>query len=425
MDSNSARNVLVGVLGVVIGALLVAVGFLAAVVIDDDESGDGVAVSAADTAPPAETASDDLDFDILDEIVKILGEDFVEPDRIDRALLFEGAINGIFQALNDPHSVYIDPQTYSLSRDDFSGAYQGIGATVTRQDNFVAIAGVFPESGAERAGVLPGDLILEVDGESAEGWSVEKAVLRIRGRIGTAVELLVRHSDGSEERLVIVRDEVLVASVDTLPPGGVLKDANDEEVSDIGYIRIRRFTSRTPEELTEEIERLGDVRALILDVRSNPGGLLVETVLTADLFLDGGAILIQVDRTGAEQVFTARPGTITDLPVAILQDEFSASGSELLAAALQENGRGIVVGSPSFGKGTVSHARDLSNGGAVYVSIARWLTPNRNLIEGLGVLPDIEVTLTADDIEARRDIALYRAIDALRAQVETPGTSAS
>ena len=149
MDSNSARNVLVGVLGVVIGALLVAVGFLAAVVIDDDESGDAVAVSAADTAPPAETASDDLDFDILDEIVKILGEDFVEPDRIDRALLFEGAINGIFQALNDPHSVYIDPQTYSLSRDDFSGAYQGIGATVTRQDNFVAIAGVFPESGAE------------------------------------------------------------------------------------------------------------------------------------------------------------------------------------------------------------------------------------------------------------------------------------
>ena len=424
MDSNSARNVLVGVLAVVIGALLVAVGFLAAVVIGD-EPGDDVAVSAADTAPPAETASDDLDFDILDEIVNILGEDFVEPDRIDRALLFEGAINGIFQALNDPHSVYIDPQTYSLSRDDFSGAYQGIGATVTRQDNFVAIAGVFPDSGAERAGVLPGDLILEVDGESAEGWSVEKAVLRIRGRIGTTAELLVRHSDGSEERLVIVRDEVLVASVDALPPGGVLKDANDEEVSDIGYIRIRRFTSRTPEELAEEIERLGDVRGLILDVRSNPGGLLLETVLTADLFLDGGAILIQVDRTGAEQVFNAHAGTITDLPVAILQDEFSASGSELLAAALQENGRGIVVGSPSFGKGTVSHARDLSNGGAVYVSIARWLTPNRNLIEGRGVLPDIEVTLTADDIEARRDVALYRAIDALRAQVETPGTSAS
>ena len=425
MDSNSARNVLVGVLAVVIGALLVSVGFLAAVVIDDDEPGDGAAVSATDTAPPAETASDDLDFGILDEILKILEEDFVEPDRIDRALLFEGAINGIFQALNDPHSVYIDPQTYSVSRDDFSGAFQGIGATVSQQDNFVVIVAPLPDTPAERAGIQPGDVVLEVDGESAEGWSVQKAVLRIRGRIGTAVELLVRHSDGSEERISIVRDEILVASVDTAPPGGVLKDANDDEVSDIGYIRIRSFTSRTPQELADEIERLGDVRGLILDVRGNPGGLLVETALTADLFLDGGAILIQVDRTGAEQVFNARPGTITDLPIAILQDEFSASGSELLAAALQENGRGIVVGSRSFGKGTVNHARDLSNGGAVYVSIARWLTPNRNLIEGRGVLPDIEVALTADDIEARRDVALYRAIDALRAQVETPGTPAS
>ena len=148
--------------------------------------------------------------------------------------------------------------------------------------------------------------------------------------------------------------------------------------------------------------------------------MLVETALTADLFLDGGTILVQVDRDGTESVFNAREGTATSVPIAILQDEFSASGSELLAAAIQENGRGIVVGSHSFGKGTVNHARDLSNGGAVYVSIARWLTPDRHQIEGRGVIPDIEVTLTADDIEAQRDLALYRAIDALRAEVGTP-----
>ena len=152
-------------------------------------------------------------------------------------------------------------------------------------------------------------------------------------------------------------------------------------------------------------------------MRGNPGGLLVETAQTAALFLDGGTILAQVDRDGNEQVFTAEPGTLTDLPVAIVQDEFSASGSELLAAALQENGRAIVVGAPSFGKGTVRQAVELSNGGAVYVLIARWLTPDRNLIEGRGVLPDIEVELTVEDIEARRDVALHRAIDVLRAQV--------
>ena len=423
MQSNSARNVLVGALAVVIGVLLIAVGFLAAVVVDGDDG--TVAPAAAPTAAPAADAPSTLDFSLLDEIIDILEQDFVEPDRIDRELLYEGAINGIFAALNDPHSVYIDPNTYAVSRDDFSGAFQGIGATVSQQDNFVVIVAPLPDTPAERAGVQAGDIVLEVDGESAEGWSVQKAVLRIRGRTGTAVELLVRHPDGTEERLSIVRDQILVASVDSTPPGGILKDADGNEVSDIGYLRIRTFTARTPDELQKAIDQLGNVRGLIIDVRSNPGGLLVETALTADMLLDGGTILVQIDRDGNEQVFGARPGSSTDLPIAIIQDEFSASGSELLAAAIQENGRGIVVGSPSFGKGTVNHARDLTNGGAVYVSIARWLTPDRNVIEGRGILPDIEVELTLEDIEARRDVALHRAIDALRAQVEAQGTSSS
>ena len=425
MESNSARNILVGALAVVIGILLVAVGFLAAVVVDDDDPAAAPAATATQAPVDDAPSTGTLDFSVLEEIIGILEEDFVEPDRIDRDLLYEGAINGIFAALNDPHSVYIDPNTYAVSRDDFSGAFQGIGATVARQDNFVVIVRPLPDTPAERAGLQAGDIVLEVDGDDAEGWSVEKAVLRIRGRTGTAVELLVRHPDGTEERLSIVRDEILVASVDGIPPGGILKDGDDQEVSDVGYIRIRAFTARTPEELQSELDRLGDVRGLIIDVRGNPGGLLVETALTADMFLDGGTILVQVDRDGSEQIFNARPGTVTDLPIAIIQDEFSASGSELLAAALQENGRGIVVGSPSFGKGTVNHARDLANGGAVYVSIARWLTPDRNLIEGRGVLPDIEVELTVEDIEARRDVALHRAIDALRAPVEAPTASSS
>ena len=129
-----------------------------------------------------------------------------------------------------------------------------------------------------------------------------------------------------------------------------------------------------------------------------------------------GIIVLEVNRFGREDRIVARSGQVTDLPIVIVQDQFSASGSELLAAALQENGRATVVGANSFGKGTVNRPRTLSNGGAVYVSIARWLTPARNLIEGLGVTPDIEVVLTADDIEERRDIALFRAIDVLRGE---------
>ena len=432
MNSNVARTALVGVLSVVIAVLLIALGFLARVVVEGDPEvvREVIEVTPTAVAADADTRDDDtpatisdIDPTLLEEIVNILEDEFVEPDRIDRQLLYEGAINGLFQALGDPHSVYIDPQTFAVSRDDFSGAFEGIGATVSRQDNYVVIVRPLPNTPAERAGLRAGDVILAVDGEDAEGWSVEKAVLRIRGRRGTPVDLTVRHTDGTEETVTIVRDNILVASVDNAPPGGVLRDGAGDEATDIGYIRIRNFTARTPDELSEMIEQLegsGTVGAIIIDVRSNPGGLLTETAETADLFLDGGTILVSVDRSGTEQVYQADGRTVTSLPIAIIQDEFSASGSEVLAAAIQENGRGIVVGATSFGKGTVNQARALSNGGAVYVSIARWLTPDRNIIEGRGVVPDIEVTLTADDIEGDRDLAVYRAIEALRAMVSSP-----
>ena len=432
MNSNLVRTALVGVLSVVIAVLLVALGFLARVVVEGDpETAQQIIVvtptAVADNAAAPDDAGvttvSDVDPLLIEEIIEILEDHFVEPDRIDRQLLFEGAINGLFQALGDPHSVYIDPQTYAVSRDDFSGAFEGIGATVSRQENYVVIVHPLPNTPAERAGVRAGDIILAVDGEDAEGWSVEKAVLRIRGRRGTAVDITVRHTDATEETITIVRDNILVASVDNIPPGGVLRDSAGDEATDIGYIRIRSFTARTPREIAEmvqELENSGEIDALIIDVRANPGGLLVETAETADLFLDDGTILVQVDRSGTEQVYRADRSVVTDLPIAIIQDEFSASGSEVLAAAIQENGRGIVVGATSFGKGTVNQARDLSNGGAVYVSIARWLTPDRNLIEGRGVIPDIEVTLTADDIEANLDLAVYRAIDALRAMLPSP-----
>jgi carboxyl-terminal processing protease len=198
-----------------------------------------------------------------------------------------------------------------------------------------------------------------------------------------------------------------------------LRDAGGAEVTDLGYLRIRSFTNRTPKELSDVVDaaKAKGARGLIIDVRGNPGGLLNETAQTADMFLDKGIIVIQVDRSGTERTITARAGNeITTIPIVVVQDEFSASGSELLAAALQENGRATIVGSRSFGKGTVNHARELSNGGAVYVSIARWLTPGRQQIEGQGVRPDIEVTLTADDIEAQRDVAIQRAVDVLRSK---------
>ena len=423
MDLSTARNALATVVLALTGALLIAAGFLAAVIVLDNGGADATPAAVADvpatpTPTPAAAGRSEIHSGLIDEIIAILKELFVEPKLVDSPALIEAAINGIFSELGDPHLAYIDPPTFAVSRPDFRGAFQGIGATIARQDNFVVIVQPLPGTPAERAGIRAGDIILEIDGDSTEGWSVQDAVLRVRGRTGTTVELLIRHADGTEELIPITRDEILVASVGTSPPGGVLKDGDDNEVADLAYIRIRTFTERTPGELRRAIDEAGDVAGLILDVRGNPGGLLVQTAQTADLFLDGGNILVQIDRDRNEQVLDAQPGAVTDVPIAILQDEFSASGSELLAAALQENDRAIVVGARSFGKGTVSQAVELSNGGAVYVSIARWLTPDRNLIEGQGVTPDIEVELSVEDIEAQRDVALHRAINALRAQVE-------
>ncbi|MCA9851916.1 MAG: PDZ domain-containing protein, partial [Dehalococcoidia bacterium] len=260
--------------------------------------------------------------------------------------------------------------------------------------------------------------ILAVDGEDAENWSVEQAVIRIRGPRGTSVDLTVRHGDGTEETLTIVRDNIPVASVVTTPPTGELVDENGDPVTEFAYIRILQFARNTPQELRDAISEAEDngAQGLIIDLRSNPGGLLVQTIEIADMFLDDGIIMKQVDRAGNEQTASATAGTFTDLPVVILQDEFSASGSELFAAAMQEHGRATIIGTRSFGKGTVNHAVELSNGGAVYVSIARWLTPDGNQIEGRGITPDVPITLTLEDIDAQRDVAIFRAVNVLRGE---------
>ncbi|MEX2375549.1 MAG: S41 family peptidase [Dehalococcoidia bacterium] len=417
--SSAARNTVIGLTAVLIATLLVATGFLVRIV--TEPSG-----SAAPSSAAASAASDDtFDSGLIEEIARVLSEEYVDATQADLESLHDGAILGVFEALNDPHSTYIDPNTFAISRDDFEGAFQGIGATVSRQENYVVIVGTLPDTPAERAGLQPGDMLLAIDGEDAEGWSVERAVLSIRGPRGTTVELRIRRIDGSEETFSLVRDEIAVASVGTLPPGGVLLDESGEIVENIAYIRLRQFSRTTPDELRAELEaaEARGVIGIIIDVRSNPGGLLSETVQIADMFLNEGVVVRQVERSGTERVASAGPGTVTDLPVVIVQDEFSASGSELLAAALQELGRATVVGTRSFGKGTVNHAVELSNGGAVYVTIARWLTPDGNQIEGRGVIPDVPIQLTLEDIEGQRDVSIYRAINVLRGEPIPPPPS--
>jgi carboxyl-terminal processing protease len=373
--------------------------------------GDG----GSDSRRTSVSISDAKGFSILNEIYAILQEDFVNPDAVDPDVLRMGAINGLLRALGDPHTVYIDPESYSLGIDVISGTFEGIGAQVEQDpvSGEIVIVTPFRDSPAEDAGVRAGDIVRSVDGESTDGWTVAQAVKRIRGEQGTQVALGIEHSDGATEEVSITRGTIVVPTVFTRD----IEDAAGEPVDEFAYIELQQFTDQAVRDLREELEKDIDAgyEGIILDLRRNPGGGLEATVQTADMFLDDGVILTEVSRDGDRSVTRAEPGgPATEIPVVLLVGPGSASGSEVLACALRDNGRATLVGEQTFGKGSVNHLRELSDSGALYVSIARWECPGGEQIEGVGVEPDVKVAFTEEDIQADRDVQLFAAIDFLR-----------
>lgn len=411
----AARWTIVGLLVASILVLAFAVGYVF--------RGDGDGTNAASDDPAA--ASEDVDFEQLNQIFRLLSERYVDPNKIDEQTLYEAAINGMLQTLSDTGVFYVDPETVQTSIGP-SGSFEGIGATVAQQNGQIIVSAPIENTPAERAGIQAGDAILAVDGESTEGWTTEKAVIKIRGPKGSVVSLLIRHGDGTEETLEIERDEIEVLSVTTQPPGGVLEDGAGAEITDIAYIHIREFSQPTTDQFVQAVEEAKDAgkRGIVLDLRNNPGGLLSTTVEIADEFLEEGTVLSERERDGSERSFRARGGgAAIDLPVVVIMNRFSASGSEVLAAALADNGRATIVGEKSFGKGTVNVSNDLQDGGQLYVSVAKWLTPDGVQIDGVGIRPDIEVLLSDEDIDLRRDVQLYKALDVLRGTDTTPASA--
>jgi carboxyl-terminal processing protease len=397
------------------GGLAVAVIALGAVLLIPSDDNDSPGRNAS-------TDAQNYDFSNLNRIIEILGRDYVKPDNLDGQTLYEAAIQGMLNVLNDSGTFYVDPTSFELDT-ALTGSFDGIGATISAQEDDIVIVAPIKDTPAEKAGIVSGDIIRAVDGESTKGWTVEKTVLRIRGTRGTTVKVLIEHNDGKQEEYTLVRARVQVESVTTVPPGGSLRDDAGQAVSGLGYIQIREFTPRTAQELEAAVRQVRNdgARGIILDVRRNLGGNLASTISSADLFLDSGTILIQRDGDGKETSYVAKQGQAApNLPIVVLQDRFSASASEVLAAALQENGRATVIGEKSFGKGTVNTPRELPDGGALFVTIAQWLTPGGSLIDKVGVRPDIEVLLSDEDIDLRRDSQILRAIEVLRGQVRAP-----
>jgi len=336
--------------------------------------------------------------DIVEQAWDIIFQDYVDRDRLDADTLAQGAIRGMVEALDDPYTAYLDAEAYQLSLQDFEGKFEGIGAHVAVEDGQIIIIAPIADSPAERAGIRAGDIILEVDGRSTSGMSLAEAVLNIRGPKGTAITLLILHQGETEPEVIeIVRAEIELPSV------------RFEMRQDMAYINITYFSERTAEELSSVLESITQQAAgIILDLRSNPGGLLETVIDVAGFFLKEGVVIDVVDNEGNHVTSSVEPGEIaTDLPLVVLVDGYSASGSEVLAGALQDHHRATIAGTKTFGKGSVNLLRQLKDGSGLYITSARWLTPNGRLIEGEGLYPDHELELEGED-------AIQWAIDFLK-----------
>lgn len=338
------------------------------------------------TTPAARGSS----FSQVDEAWGIISREYVDKSKVDQAVLGRAAVKGMVDGLNDPYSTYLDPQEYALSITHQQGQFGGIGATVGVRDGQVIVTAPIAGTPAEKAGVKAGDAILAVDGKSTTGMGVEQVVLLIRGAEGTAVTITILHEGTSAPvDLTITRGQIDVPSVSY-----EMKDT-------IAYFRISYFSERTDDEMLPLLSNLPKTPAtgIIIDLRGNPGGPVDTVVNIASHFIPSGIVLSIVDNASREVTYNVKnTGVRTSLPVVLLTDNFSASGSEVLSGAMQDHKRGIVAGDKTFGKGSADRWFQLSDGSAIYLTTSRWLTPNRRLIEGKGIEPDFKLDLKGNDL---------------------------
>lgn len=367
------RSILMGAAAGLLLALAFAGGFLVR---------DLLFFSATGRVQASETAG----YPLLDEVQALLDRVYLreQPDYTQRQY---GAIRGMLEVLGDRNTFFIDPPVAQSEADTLAGTYGGIGVLLQRNENNEFVLYPYPESPAQAAGITDGDILLMIDGVEILPSEHQDAVdQKMRGEVkaGSGVEITVKKSDETQYTVFV---EFAVINV----PSVIWRVMPDDER--IGYIQILRFTSRTPEELTTALTELQaqDITALILDMRNNTGGLLEESVAVAGQFLDGGVIAYEVSQKG-EEVFEAPANGIgSGLPLAILVNKNTASASELVAGALRDRERGILIGQKTYGKGTVQQIFTLSDGSSIHVTSAEWFTPNRAPLDGTGLVPDIDM----------------------------------
>ena len=319
------------------------------------------------------------------------------------------AIDTMLASLNDPYTKFLDPKEFAEETASIKGSLKGIGIQISVKDGKLMVIAPIEGSPAEKAGIIADDEILEIDGESTKGISIDKAADKIRGEKGTTVTLNIKRGD-TVKKYSVVRDEIEIKDVSTKLPDGNTTVIPDE----IQYIRISSFISKhVAEDVSKILMTSKKKKGYIIDLRSNPGGLLTNAIFISKMLLQNSIIVSTVDRDGYKQTERAGYTTLTHAPIVVLINKGSASASEILSGALKDNGRATIIGDQSFGKGLVQEINRLPEGSGVNITIQRYLTPNGTDIHKKGITPDILVKLTDEDIKNKNDAQLKKAVEVL------------
>ena len=358
-----------------------------------------VAAEEETTATSAQLTLDDMRTftDVFNQVRK----NFVE--ELDDHELMNAAIRGMLSEL-DPHSSYMEANAFRQLDNSSRGRYSGIGVEIFIQNEDVKVVYVMEGGAADKAGLIIGDVITSIDQNDLRGQHMQLAIDSLRGEVGSTVEITVRHENGEVSSHELVRDFVEVASVFSRPVD-----------VDYGYFQVTHFTRKSADELLEQIEYMqgyheGPLKGIVLDLRNNPGGVLMPAVTMADGFLDDGLIVTTRGRSENQLEYSAEPGQWLDgVPMVVLVNRSSASASEVLAGALQDHGRALIVGEKTFGKGSVQSVLNLRNGSGIRLTTSRYYTPNGRSIQAEGILPDVEITavqVIENDDQRKREVNL-------------------
>ncbi len=362
---------------------------------------------------------------LYDEVWKLINARFVDVDknaqdwaiwrhRYDDVIQDDSdaylAIETMLASLNDRYTRFLDPEEFADEGRSIKATLYGIGIQIGNRDAKLLIIAPIDDTPAAKAGLKSNDEILQIDSTQSKGMSVKDAANLIRGEKGTKVRLLIKREDKTPQRFEVMRDEIKLKAITLDPPFPETKVPTD-----IGYIKINSFLStNTSFELRNALRDLSIKKGYIIDLRSNPGGLLSNAITIADFFLDSGAIVSTVDRDGYKEVRRATSRTLTDKPLVVLIDGGSASASEILSGALRDNNRAVLVGKRTFGKGLVQEINQLPGGSGVNITTQRYLTPNDTDINKMGIQPDITSDITEADIKAKKDTQLLTGIQVMQ-----------